>query len=282
MIENFGSYLRYERELRGFSLEEIATRTKISIHFLQALENNQFDDLPEKVFIKGYIRSFARIIGADEHEMLNAFDDTIDPPSAAETGGARTKTKEFLQGKKTLLGLGLAVISLAGAVWATSFLSHKFSASSKKTVLGSGGHEVSGNSFKSIAEPVKPSKISSLMEKASETKAKRDIASSLSTQTDAGNKTAHSTSEMVDRPLTLTVKIQGDTWFNISVDRSREENFVLPRGAEKNFYGKESFGMNIGDRDRVELRLNGQSLILPAGGEGNMVRDFVINSKSLE
>ena len=282
MIENFGSYLKHERELRGFSLEEIAAETKISIHFLRALENNQFDDLPEKVFIKGYVRSFARIIGSDEHEMLNAFDDTMDPPSSTETGGTLTEAKKFFQGKKMLLWLGLAVISLAGAVWATSFLSQKFSVNSKKKVSESDARGATRSGFKPIPEPFKPNKFSSLMEKASETKAKRDIASSLSTQTDAGNKTARSTSEMVDWPLTLTVKIQGDTWFNISVDRSREENFVLPRGAEKNFYGKESFGMNIGDRDRVELRLNGQSLILPAGGEGNMVRDFVINSKSLE
>jgi cytoskeletal protein RodZ len=285
MIENFGSYLKHERELRGFSLEDIATKTKISIHFLQALENNQFDDLPEKVFIKGYIRSFARIIGSDEHEMLNAFDDTMDPPSSPETGGTLTKTKKCFQGKKTLLWLGLAVISLAGAVWATSFLSHKFSASSKKTVSESGGPEVSGNSSKPTAKSVKPNKISSQVskgvDKVSKSTATQDTTSSLSTQTVAGNETAQSSSEMVSWPLTLTVKIQDDTWFNISVDRSREEDFVLPRGAEKNFYGKESFGMNIGDRDRVELLLNGQILILPEGGEGNMVRDFVINSKSL-
>ena len=285
MIENFGSYLKHERELRGFSLEEIAAKTKISIHVLQALENNQLDDLPEKVFIKGYIRSFARIIGSDEHEMLNTFDDTMDPPSSPETGSALPKTEKFLQGKKSLLWFGLAAISLAGAVWATNFLGDKFNASSKKTVSESDRRGGAQNSFKPITETVKPNKISSQVhkrvDKASESTAKQDTTSSLSTQTVAENETDRSSSEMVSRPLTLTVKIQDDTWFNISVDRSREEDFVLPRGAEKNFYGKESFGMNIGDRDRVELRLNGQILVLPEGGEGNMVRDFVINSKSL-
>jgi cytoskeletal protein RodZ len=282
MIENFGSYLKHERELRGFSLEEIATKTKISIHFLQALENNQFDDLPEKIFIKGYIRSFARIIGSDEHEMLNAFDDTIDPPSSAETSGILTKTKKCLQEKKILLWLGLVVVSLAGAVWATNFLSDKFRVSPKKAVSESDRRGVSGNSFKPIGESAKPKKVSSLMDEALESKTKQDTTPSLFTQTVAGNESAPNTSEIVGRPLTLTVKIQGDTWFNISVDRSREEDFVLPRGVEKKFYGKESFGMNIGDRDRVELRLNGQPLVLPEGGEGNMVRDLVINSKSLE
>jgi cytoskeletal protein RodZ len=286
MIENFGLYLKHERELRRFSLEEIAAKTKISIHFLQALENNQFDDLPEKVFIKGYIRSFARIIGSDEHEMLNAFDDTIEPPSSPETGRTLAKTKKFFQEKKILLGLGLAAISLAGTVWATNFLSDKFSVSPKKVVSESDRRGISGNSFKPTSKSVKPNKISSQVGKGvvkvSKSTATQDTTSSLSTQTVAGNETARSTSEVVGQPLTLTVKIQDDTWFNISVDRSREEDFVLPRGAEKNFYGEESFGMNIGNRDRVELRLNGQVLVIPEGGEGNMVRDFVINPKSLE
>ena len=46
MVENFGSYLKHERELRGVPLEEISGATKIHIRFLQALEDNQFDELP--------------------------------------------------------------------------------------------------------------------------------------------------------------------------------------------------------------------------------------------
>ncbi len=82
MIENFGSYLKRERELRGVPLEKISATTKIHIRFLQALENNQFDELPGKVFVKGYIRSFAKIIGSDEDEMLNAYDDTMEKLSS--------------------------------------------------------------------------------------------------------------------------------------------------------------------------------------------------------
>ena len=74
MVENFGLYLKHERELRGVPLEEIAGTTKIHIRFLQALENNKFDELPGEVFIKGYIRCYAKTIGSDVDEMLNAYD----------------------------------------------------------------------------------------------------------------------------------------------------------------------------------------------------------------
>ena len=77
MIENFGSYLKHERELRGVPLEEISRITKIHIRFLEALEDNRFDELPGEVFIKGYIRSYANIIGSDADEMLNSYEESI-------------------------------------------------------------------------------------------------------------------------------------------------------------------------------------------------------------
>ena len=77
MVENFGSYLKHERELRGVPLEEISGATKIHIRFLQALEDNQFDELPGEVFIKGYIRSYANIIGSDAEEVLNIYEECV-------------------------------------------------------------------------------------------------------------------------------------------------------------------------------------------------------------
>ena len=47
MAEDFGSYLKSERELRGVTLDELYSKTKIPVRHLQALENNQFEKLPE-------------------------------------------------------------------------------------------------------------------------------------------------------------------------------------------------------------------------------------------
>ena len=78
MVENFGSYLKHERELRGVSLEEISGVTNIPLRFLKALEENSFDELPGEVFIKGYIRSYANIIGSDFEEMLNIYKEFVE------------------------------------------------------------------------------------------------------------------------------------------------------------------------------------------------------------
>ena len=72
-MTSFGEELKRERELRDISLKEISEATKISIRFLEALEQNNFDILPGGIFNRGFIRSYARFIGVDGEEMVNAY-----------------------------------------------------------------------------------------------------------------------------------------------------------------------------------------------------------------
>lgn len=72
-MTSFGEELKRERELRDISLKEISEATKISIRFLEALEQNNFDILPGGIFNRGFIRSYARFIGIDGEEMVNAY-----------------------------------------------------------------------------------------------------------------------------------------------------------------------------------------------------------------
>lgn len=56
--------------MRGVSLEEISVATRISTRFLQALEADQWDQLPGGVFNRGFIRSVARYLGLDEESLV--------------------------------------------------------------------------------------------------------------------------------------------------------------------------------------------------------------------
>jgi cytoskeleton protein RodZ len=66
----FGENLRREREMRGVSLEEISAATRIGTRFLQALEADQWDQLPGGVFNRGFIRAVARYLGLDEDSLV--------------------------------------------------------------------------------------------------------------------------------------------------------------------------------------------------------------------
>jgi cytoskeleton protein RodZ len=69
-VGSFGERLRREREMRGISLDEIATATKISARNLRALEEEKFNQLPGGIFNKGFVRAYAKFLGIDQDHMV--------------------------------------------------------------------------------------------------------------------------------------------------------------------------------------------------------------------
>jgi cytoskeletal protein RodZ len=70
----FGDQLKREREMRGVSLEEISAATRISTRFLEALEKEQWEQLPGGVFRRGFIRSVGRYLGLDGDALISEYE----------------------------------------------------------------------------------------------------------------------------------------------------------------------------------------------------------------
>jgi cytoskeleton protein RodZ len=69
-VGTFGERLRREREMRGVTLDEIATATKIGTRSLKALEQEEFSKLPGGIFNKGFVRAYAKFLGIDEDQAV--------------------------------------------------------------------------------------------------------------------------------------------------------------------------------------------------------------------
>src|SRR5437667_390004 len=63
MGDSLGEYFQRAREAKGLTVEEAAARTRILPQFLKAVEENNYARLPDEVFAKGFVRSYARILG---------------------------------------------------------------------------------------------------------------------------------------------------------------------------------------------------------------------------
>jgi len=291
MVENFGSYLKHERELRGVPLEEISGATKIHIRFLQALEDNQFDELPGEVFIKGYIRSYANIIGSDVEEMLNIYEESV---------GNKTENSSELAppsniSAKTFLCFALAGLIILSLIFGVRFLiSSKNNQPLKNTELNE----------KQNLKPPAPLPIKSLEEKTplviEDKLLKESVAplpkqsqalitelDSLKQKSDIENQvnslvpTDNESQLVLEKPLKLTIKVKNNSWFNMTIDDFREEDFIIPAGEEKIYWGNNVFRLNIGNKQGTEIILNGKNLVIPESKE-NVVKDFIINSKLIE
>jgi len=82
----FGDRLRREREMRGISLDEITAATRIGTRFLEALENEQWDQLPGGVFNRGFVRAVAHHLGLSDEDLLAEYTlATGDQPTPSST-----------------------------------------------------------------------------------------------------------------------------------------------------------------------------------------------------
>ena len=89
----FGEHLRREREMRGVSLDEISAATRISKRFLEAIEKDQWDQLPGGVFNRGFIRSIARFLGLDEDSLVAEY--ALGTTSAASVHVSSARSTEM-------------------------------------------------------------------------------------------------------------------------------------------------------------------------------------------
>ena len=75
-LESIGPYLKKIRENQGLSLDQVASLTRIQSKFLHALEDEDFEKLPEQVFARGFVRTYARSLNVSEEDALRRFSES--------------------------------------------------------------------------------------------------------------------------------------------------------------------------------------------------------------
>lgn len=71
MSAAIGQILRATREDHELTLDQVAAATHIRLHYIQAMEMGDFDALPSRVQMKGFLRSYASLLGLDEKILLD-------------------------------------------------------------------------------------------------------------------------------------------------------------------------------------------------------------------
>ena len=73
MAASIGEQLRLAREERGIGLRETCDQTRISVHYLEAIEANDYKRLPGGVFNRSFIKAYAKCVGYDEREAIEGY-----------------------------------------------------------------------------------------------------------------------------------------------------------------------------------------------------------------
>jgi len=77
-FEQIGQQLRIARDTLGLSLNQIQERTKIPFNHLQAIDNGQIEELPEPVYVTGFIKRYAECVGLDGQRLADQYKEVLE------------------------------------------------------------------------------------------------------------------------------------------------------------------------------------------------------------
>ena len=296
---SLGNKFRTARETQGFTLEQMVSMTRIQESHLRALEEDSYEQLPERVFAKGFVRAYARLLELNEEECLRLFEECSASFYQKEKEGEGLRNmflrKEDLQKKSTS---GAMVVVLVGGLLLLGGMMLLQQQSSSRSILSRFSQRP--------VEPrggvaLKPGRANEVVEdRRSSASAPQDGASGVAntepaSETEAGGPSAESavddgasapsvlapdpapasTTDSEDGPLVLEIRTLDMTWVMIRSDEDTPQEVLLRTGEVIRRRARDRFLLTLGNAGGVEIRLNGE-LQGPFGETGAVVKDVEI------
>jgi cytoskeletal protein RodZ len=233
-----GEEFRSAREARGLTLSDVAEQIHIRSVYLNAIENEDWPSIGAPVYVRGFIRTYARFLGIEPEGAVQRFNETIpaDRPAAAPqpvavSARAQQRTRPSIW---AILGtlVALALVAFVGFEW------WQFSSARGGRVATQPSRGTPVSPHRTVAE-------SSAMSRP----------------------TARPTPPLAHHQL--AIRLTQRSWVRVVVDGHNELEGIFPAGTSRTFTGSVA-DLRVGNAGGVAVSVNGA----PArtlGGVGDVV-----------
>jgi cytoskeletal protein RodZ len=111
---SLGARLGQAREARGISLRELSDQTRIARRYLEAIEADDYKELPGGIFNRSFIKAYAKAVGFNEAEAVNAYTEVARAAGEApdELPTSRQSSRIYMDGDTARSPLVTAILSL--------------------------------------------------------------------------------------------------------------------------------------------------------------------------
>ncbi len=298
-----GTLLKSERQRKGLDFDQVSEMTRIQPHLLQALESEDWPNLPSPIFVKGFVRSYAHAVGLDEGEIVALYDKTApiastNPKLLGEPVGSR-KTLSVV------MILLLVVMALAYFLW-KGYLPGKGVSERSQAINSVGSSMVNSEpvqeTFSETQElPLKKQKesisgqVSEAVEQIPRTEkalirgasapgpspelldvkpSNNPLEEKAEPSFSAGPLLAYEPEinpEPETRELILKANVREKTWVRIFVDDQEPKEYIFTPGSHPEWEAKEGMELLIGNAGGISFEFNGVQ-VSNIGNPGQVVR----------
>lgn len=234
--QSFGRYLQAIRLEKKISLEQVSQQTRIGLGNLLLIEQEDHERLPAEVYVKGFLRAYAKSVGADGDEVIRRYEschDTVQKISGLDFSSNKTARGAWW---KPLFSLVLLICIIGLCIFAVVF-------------------------FRQAPDVNKPleQRTAAQNEQAVDTQAEQQ-------RLEAGSKQVNA----VPEKLLLHVTAMEDTWLKAIVDEKGSTEYNLKSGDQIEIEAVSGFNLLIGNAGGIKITLNDKPVSVP-GKSGEVV-----------
>lgn len=313
-MESVGEFFRQVRETKGLTVDEVASKTRIRTDFVKALEEGNFAKLPDQVFARGFVRSYARSLGLDEEDAIHRFVQSAGAFYDKQGERERLRQRQVEEERRRKANRKAVGIAITVAIATLVFL---LSREQSSTLMRRTGSDVSPSKKSApfpkdaresaarptmelpppiapTTKPMEPTPVPQVAKPAQEkivpppTPAPAPVAKApiqmepVTSQPSAsmgadGPLAGLSVDGPVgsDGPLVLDLDATELSWVVVQVDSGSPQEALLRPGQKAQWKAQDQFTVTLGNAGGVRAELNGKPQ-KPFGPSGKVVRDVVI------
>ncbi|HEX7539803.1 MAG TPA: RodZ domain-containing protein [Syntrophales bacterium] len=280
--DEFSQELKRIRESKGLRLEEMAHRYKLRPSFLESIESGSFEDLPEPVYTKTFIKTYAGLLGVDAGPILARYAKYIEktlpapPPEAPKEQAREARTENAVFDRLGSMGgrLGWAVFALVVIVILGIYV---FQDSGERPV------QVKTTAREAVKPPEKLPETPPVEAPQAPTvqppEAAPQQAPAQTAAPEQKKPEAPPPAEKKEPPppapsaagaLSLTIEATEAAWVQVKADKTPAVQKLMQAGEKLTTEAKERITIDLGNAGGVQITFQGQSLGSP-GKRGEVI-----------
>ena len=287
-----GSHLKKARETQGLSIDQVASLTRIQAKFIRALEAEDFQALPERVFVRGFVRTYARSLGVNEEDALRRFAESSSTFYQEDQQTQDIARVQLQQQKRGKLNRNLIIIMTIAILVALAFLLPRQQQSSQSTPMTP---PEEASITQEASSPVVEEKPDTQPTQEPVEVVKEDVSEEIQDSAAPSTNELESSSNPVEAmpivqvqptptaptqststdPLRLEIEATQLTWVVVKSDSTSPQEALLQPGQMASWEAQKQFLLTLGNAAGVDVRLNGE-LQGPFGKPGEVVREVVL------
>lgn len=254
MESSFGPLLKKNREAKGLSLRQVSVAIKMNPTMIQDIEEENFDKLPQAVFLRGLVKTYVRYLALDEKEILDIFDANTNyekkgaKRSPLDGNASEVKTPTYVWLSRVFIPLFIiAVLAATGTV--IVLVTKKYD-KEIRNVVNPNVTEIHRAETETATEAT---------DTTSETPTENQVPVTKSTATTEEIKS------LAEKKITQVITLEplGRTMVQVKIDDAETEKIVLRPDVNKTFQAYNKIKLIIQDGGSVNIIHNNKDIGVP-------------------